>query len=225
MTKLIKILLTIFLLFNSLLFASDGIDEIKSELETKFLEANKNLEIESIELKTYSKIDLSEYNLASININSVTLRRDRGTFKAIFTKDDKKKQIFYRYKIIGKSLAFKAIKDLDRDTILQESDFEYEQVDFKYQQSEFVGDEFFKKAKLKRAIKKGTALSENLIEIVPDISRGDSILAILNDGLISIKFEAFALTNGSVGDIIKIKNTNNTIFNAKIISKNRVEVQ
>ena len=216
-------LLTILLLFNFSLFADSDI--ILSELEAKFLEANSNLEIENIELKTYSKINLNDYKFQKININNSTLKRDRGTFKVIFQKDGKKKQIFYRYKIIGKALAFKAIKDLKRGDILQESDFEYEQVDFKYQHSEFVGDEIFDRAKLKRAIKKGTALTENLIEIVPDIERGKNILATLKEGYISIKFDAIALNGGSVGDFIKIKNSNNSIFNAKIISKDRVEVQ
>ncbi len=223
MTKLQKIIFSIFLLLNTSIFANNDI--ILSELESKFLEANINLEIENIELKTYSKINLNDYKFQNININDSTLKRDRGTFKAIFQKDGKKKQIFYRYKIIGKTLAFKAIKDLKRGNILQNSDFEYEQVNFKYQHSEFIGDEIFKRAKLKRAIKKGTSLTENLIEIVPDIERGKNILAILKEGYISIKFDAIALNGGSIGDIIKIKNSNNSIFNAKIISKNKVEVK
>lgn len=219
-----KAILMILLFFTSLVYANE--DEIRSKLEMEFLSANDGLEIESIDLKFTSRADINGYKFKDIYINKPTLKRNIGTFKVIFEKNGKEKAIFYRYKVNGQVLVLKINKDLNRGDLISENDIEFNRIEFKYKPYDYVVEKkFLKRAILKRSVKKDTILTENLIEIVSDIKRGDSVLAILNEGTIAIKFEVIALNNGHIGDVIRVRNNNGVIFNGKVISEDRVEIE
>lgn len=78
------------------------------------------------------------------------------------------------------------------------------------------------KAKIK--IGSDTILQEYMIIKIPDIERNERLTAIYENGNVNISFFAVARTDGSIGDIIKIKDDNNKIFKAKILNKNQVKI-
>ncbi|HDX6315733.1 TPA: flagella basal body P-ring formation protein FlgA [Campylobacter fetus subsp. venerealis] len=51
------------------------------------------------------------------------------------------------------------------------------------------------------------------------------INAVLKDGALNIEVLVTALEDGNVGDIIQVRNENNQVFKANVISKNRVLIR
>jgi flagella basal body P-ring formation protein FlgA len=73
-----------------------------------------------------------------------------------------------------------------------------------------------------RNIRKGDILTSESIEKMPVIFPGDKISAASVMGNVQISFSAFSKQEGSIGDIIRIRTTNNEIYRAEIIDYKNV---
>ncbi len=222
--KNLKNIILLFLLFFNYIYANE--EEIITKLKNEFLNANENLEIESIDLKVSTKVDMSELHLKEVQINKPTLRRDIGTFKVIFEKDGKEQSVFYRYKIVAKVPVVIVNKDLKKGSLIYEDDIVEDKINFKYTPYEYITNkEILQKSILKSNVKSGNPITKNMVNIISDVKKGSSVLAILKEGAITINFEATALNDGYIGGNIKIRNSNGVVFNGKITSKHRVEIE
>ncbi|HDX8141679.1 TPA: flagellar basal body P-ring formation protein FlgA, partial [Campylobacter fetus subsp. venerealis] len=74
-------------------------------------------------------------------------------------------------------------------------------------------------------IKRGKILTNRQFKTLSDIKKGDLINAVLKDGALNIEVLVTALEDGNVGDIIQVRNENNQVFKANVISKNRVLIR
>ncbi len=78
----------------------------------------------------------------------------------------------------------------------------------------------------RRNLKKGTIVTKNALEAIPDIERGHETLIVYNDGLCRITAPGVALQSGSAGDIIKVKNkATKKIIVARVIDDRAVAVE
>ncbi len=80
--------------------------------------------------------------------------------------------------------------------------------------------------RLSRKLYAGQVLTEDMIEPVPDVTKGSSVTVIAQVGKISIVREALAVEDGNVLDKIKIENSvSGNQYVARVIGKNRVIVE
>ncbi|MDY0122439.1 MAG: flagellar basal body P-ring formation chaperone FlgA [Sulfurimonas sp.] len=77
----------------------------------------------------------------------------------------------------------------------------------------------------KRTIPENEVITTRDVEGLDLIVRGTKLNVTLQNGAMSIIFAAEALQNGKRNDIISIQNSNGKIFRARVVDKNRVEIQ
>lgn len=77
----------------------------------------------------------------------------------------------------------------------------------------------------KTTIPKNEVITTRDVEGLDLIERGTQLNVTLQNGAMSIIFSAQALQNGKRNDIISIQNSNGKIFRARVVDKNRVEIQ
>ncbi|MFA3783867.1 flagellar basal body P-ring formation chaperone FlgA [Melioribacteraceae bacterium 4301-Me] len=74
----------------------------------------------------------------------------------------------------------------------------------------------------KTFIRKGEVILKESVEKQPDVNLGQNVIAFLIKGNVEINFLAFARQEGYIGDIIRIRTSDNKYFSAKIYDKNKV---
>ena len=77
----------------------------------------------------------------------------------------------------------------------------------------------------KQMIQKDEVITTRDVEGLDLIVRGTQLNVSLQNGAMSIIFSAQALQNGKRNDIISIQNSKGKIFRARVVDKNRVEIQ
>ncbi len=222
-SRSIFILITIFIIFSHNLFALT----LAESLKIKIKEDIPNATINSISIEKPSSLpqDFSSYKLKDIFILSI--RSNDGNFRALYEMPNKlNKSIFFKFKIDANVNVLVAIKDIDRDHILNLSDYEQKSVSLKEYDKEAL-KEAPKNIKLitRTRIKRGKILTNRQFKTLSDIKKGDLINAVLKDGALNIEVLVTALEDGNVGDIIQVRNENNQVFKANVISKNRVLIR
>ncbi len=118
-----------------------------------------------------------------------------------------------------------SVNDIKRKATITRNDYKIEEREI----SSFRGkpidlNKNFTQLRAKRNIKHGTIISENMFEKIPDVKRGTRVNAIFQKGIVNVSFDATARTEGKVGDIIKIKRSDNKIFKAEIINSKQVRI-
>lgn len=73
-----------------------------------------------------------------------------------------------------------------------------------------------------RSIRKGDILTQESIEKMPVVFPGDKLSAASIIGNVQVTFSAFAKQEGSIGDIIRIRTSENEIYKAEIINYKNV---
>ena len=79
---------------------------------------------------------------------------------------------------------------------------------------------------LKRALRKNSILSEEYLDSLPQVIKGQKVHIKILGPSIALDMEATAQDDGYLGQTIKIKNTNNSkIFTALVTASNQAKVQ
>ena len=73
-------------------------------------------------------------------------------------------------------------------------------------------------------VSENTILQLSMIEKIPDIKVGDRIEAFFTNNSVAISFDATSRSEGSVGNIIKIKSDDQRIFKAKVLNNTTVKI-
>ncbi|WP_069435752.1 flagellar basal body P-ring formation chaperone FlgA [Campylobacter iguaniorum] len=168
--------------------------------------------------------DFNEYELKEILL--LSLKDDGGNLRAVYKMPNNlNKSMFFKFDIKAKVKVFVASRDMDKGQILNLSDFESMLVPLnKYEKTALTS---LPKVSLitKTRIKMGRVLTTRQFKTLSDIKRGDQITAIINDGSLSVEILVTALEDANIGEIIQVKNENNQIFKATIVSKNRAIIR
>ena len=141
-----------------------------------------------------------------------------------FVKGKKERKLYFKYKIDATIPLYKASTDIQKGREITPEVAHLAEVLFTtlYHQPLNIDDFYHYIAK--RHIKEESILSVEKLKHATDIQRNSTVSAIIKDGGLVLQFQAKALQDGNIGDIIKIRKDYKKSFKARIISKNQVEI-
>lgn len=203
-------------------------DFVKIEFLKEIYEKYESLKINSFDIFSQTKLpnDIFLYSINEIKITDI--RNKNGTFRLFLSRKDNlntKKTLFFRYILDAKIGVFVAKNDINAKHVLNLNDYKYEYVDLKSYKINALNEIPSKKIVSKQKIKKDSILTSAQFGIMADVKKNSTINAIFKDNSLSLNVEVKALDSGVIGDIIRVRTSDNKLFNAKIISKNGVLIQ
>ncbi|ALV24423.1 flagellar basal body P-ring biosynthesis protein [Campylobacter iguaniorum] len=214
--------LILIILFSQKLFSASLVSLLEENIKSQI----PNIIIEKLNIQKPDNLpqDFNEYELKEILL--LSLKDDGGNLRAVYKMPNNlNKSMFFKFDIKAKVKVFVASRDMDKGQILNLSDFESMLVPLnKYEKTALTS---LPKVSLitKTRIKMGRVLTTRQFKTLSDIKRGDQITAIINDGSLSVEILVTALEDANIGEIIQVKNENNQIFKATIVSKNRAIIR
>ncbi len=156
-----------------------------------------------------------------------SLRRKLAVLLDVLISDQVVKSVPVLFELSGSRRVFMARHDIARGGAVSEADVELREADIFDNMNEPASPaDFAKAARAKTGLRKGAILSRANLETVPDVVRGDFVVLLARDGLVSIESRVEAMQDGSVGQIIKVRPGNsNDQMSAKIIEPGKVELR
>ena len=229
-----------------------GANEVNIRLQTQLVDAAKISSYARNSIEEWIKLNTSDAGSSNIHIKDLgelqavkvpagevkmrvsrlseppAMRKRLTVLLDIFVADQLVKSTPVLFEISGSRQVLLAKHDIVRGEALSESDVELKEVDIFSDVNEPLLQVDFAKAavRAKSGLHKGAILNRANVETVPDVARGDFVVLLARDGLVSIESRVEAMQDGYVGQIIKVRpgNSNNQIL-AKIIEPGKVELR
>ncbi|MGP1484829.1 MAG: flagellar basal body P-ring formation chaperone FlgA [Campylobacter sp.] len=167
--------------------------------------------------------NFNTYKFEKLSTNQIT--KQNGVFRAIFRSNDLQKTLFFKYDFKAKISALRATKNIKIKSVLSLGDYQIDAINFDDFSSDLMTTIPNVKLIAKRNVKSGEYLSSQFFIAQNLIRKGDTVVALLNDGELSVSIEARAMQHGNLGDTIKVITKDRRNFEATIISKNRVLIR
>ena len=196
-------------------------EEIANAFLKKIQEESPHIIIESkprISIKAPLPTDFSRYKLTAIVIPDTMLKKNTGSFVAIFKIGDKEKKIYFYYALDAKVEVFKAKRNLLNGKILSNDDYERVSISLEGFPTRALLGEIPKNAMMKTYIKEGAIFTDGMFESKKDLSKKENIKALLKEGGLLIEVQATLLEDANIGETVKIKTEQGKTLNAKILS-------
>jgi len=201
------------------------LDAITDAFLKKFQDAAPFVMIEDkprITIKTSLPSDFKRYELADIRISDATLKRNSGSFIAVFNVGDREKKLYFAYEMNAKVMVFKAKHNLLNGKILTNDDYESVWESLDNLPTRVIVNELAQNAMIRNSVKEGQLLTDFNIDIKKAVSKQSTIRALLKEAGLVIEVQATLLEDGDIGDVVKIKTEQGKILNAKIVSPHEV---
>jgi len=197
------------------------ISKIKKSIKNFYHEHYKNIKIKNIMIEPRGYIETLPKKY-SIHIPSRSYLSNVGT---INIKTLQNKKFFFDYTLDATINSFIARKNIKRGTEL--TPFNTKEVNIVLSKVRATPIQVIHKTTLqaRNHIKKDKILTIRDVVILDVVKRNSMVVVVLNNSNISITFNAKALQNGKNGDIINIQKTNGKRLKARVIGRNRVEIQ
>ena len=213
-----KILLILFLTVSLFGYA----DRLQNYIYKKFVSYYPSMSVDHITVKPNTVIP-KRYKLDRVYFQKNSLKRDSGNFSAIFVKDNREKRVYFKYKIDAKVPVLVANYDISSHTALDSTMFTQTMIRFTNFYDKPVVDVSGMESKV--FIPRGKILIRRLVRKIPLIHRGDMVQAVAKDDGIELFLSVKALSDGSRGEIIRVKRDGYKILKAKVISSAKVEIK
>ena len=196
-------------------------DAIEEAFLKKFQEVSPSVLIEEkprISVKSSLPADFQRYQLVGVSIPETTLKKNNGSFIAIFKVGDKERKLYFTYEMNAKVMVFKAKRNLQSGKILQDDDFERVFVNIDSLPSKAIVGALSPNLIVKNYVKEGQIFSEYFFDTKKDVMKKESIKAFLSEGSLVIELHVTLLDDANIGDIVKVKTEQGKVLNAKILS-------
>ena len=195
--------------------------KIKNSIKTFYLKNYSSIQIKSIiiEPRGYIKSLPSNY---SINIPSRAYLSNMGTLNI---KTLKNKKLFFDYTLDATIDSFIAKQKIKKGDELSRFNTKKERVILGRLRAKPLEVIYNATLQAKNHIKKDKILTIRDVVTLDVVKRNSMVVVSLNNSNISITFNAKALQNGKSGDIINIQKSNGKRLKARVIGRNRVEIQ
>ncbi len=196
-------------------------DAIEEAFLKKFQEVSPSVLIEEkprISVKSSLPADFQRYQLVGVSIPETTLKKNNGSFIAIFKVGDKERKLYFTYEMNAKVMVFKAKRNLLNGKILTNDDYESIWMSFESVPPRAVIHDIPQNAMVKSTIKEGQILTDYHFDVKKALSKKDTIRALLKESGLVIEVQATLIEDADIGDIVKIKTEQGKILNAKIVS-------
>lgn len=201
------------------------------------LASNEQLNITNVLQKKLSNYKRFEYKLVShkkIDFENILFDSERETRLASgyaylpikvrsFSNNYKNSTLTVKVKLYEDVAV--ANRKLKRAETITSNDFRIEEREVSSLRSKPI--KFFKKLKklrVKRSIKSDAILQDNMFEPIPDIKKGERISAVYQRGIVKISFDVTSRTEGVIGEMIKVKRTDNKLFKAIVVNSKQVKI-
>ncbi|MCW8848615.1 MAG: flagellar basal body P-ring formation chaperone FlgA [Melioribacteraceae bacterium] len=215
MLALFKIILALFLIG----------DNSQQTIIGEYLKTQLN-EYEKIEHTVIAPKNIEQY---SIMIDDSRDFKLNGNYGYVPVKEKNNDGSFRNSLVTVKLKLFKKVmvanRQLRKKENLSNSDFtiKYKEVStLRFQPiSENESLEYYR---CKFNVSENTILQNSMIEKIPDIEVGDRIEAFYTNNSVAISFDATSRSEGSVGNIIKIKSDDQRIFKAEVLNNSTVKI-
>jgi len=156
--------------------------------------------------------------LVDVHIPENTLKKNSGSFIAIFKVGNREKKLYFAYEMNAKIMVFKAKRNLLNGKILTNDDYESIWMSLEGIPTRAVLNEIPQNAMMKTSIKEGQVIADYHFDVKKTLSKKDSIRALLKEGDLAIEVPATLVEDADIGDVVKIKTEQGKILNAKIVS-------
>jgi len=204
------------------------IDFLKHNVQQAFEEAYGVISIKAITLVPQSVLpsDFKEYTLVQTRLSDANVRNAQGTFSAVFADGQGlRRTLYFRFHVEATLTGFKAKHNLPNGKILTLSDIE--SVRFALESLPSMPLQEVKPDTLvvKQYVRENTLLLERQFDAKLLVQRRSSVEALIQDGALAIGVRAQALEGGNKGDTIRIRTNEGKVFQARILSKNKVIIK
>ncbi len=209
------------LLLNILSLFFQSPDKLNENIErylTMELSGYEKIEFKIVKLpENYKKIEIIENSHLNITGNTAYIPI------MLTNKDNRTNQTFLTVNVKLYKTVFSAKDQIDRKKELNEADFEIRQIDVAGLRGKlFPFNEKISGYRAKSIIRKGEALTIELLERVPVIRNGDRIKAYFMQSTVMVDFFVNAKQDGVEGDIIRVVTSDNKQYKAKIVDSKSV---
>lgn len=198
-----------------------AIDGVKEALQKEFLAKYPTLQIKNLKVYPRSYLNTMPKNY-TLKLQKQNLYQNHSTFSIITPEH---MMIFFDYTLDATLDVVVSTKKIAR----------HEQIGIQNSMVKSVQFLNFKAAPLtnstnhqyqsKFSLKSDTILTQNDVELLSVVKRDDTVNAFIEDGRISLSFEAVALQDGKEGDTITIKKQDGKELKAKVVGTKRVEIE
>ncbi|WP_294963150.1 flagellar basal body P-ring formation chaperone FlgA [Sulfurimonas sp.] len=194
---------------------------IEASIQNHYLDNYENIEIKEIvvEPRGYIKTLPNDYQIEIKNNNYLS---SNGVLN-IKTIDNKK--IYFNYHIVANLWIYVTKKQIRKDTQLSVLNTIKKSIildKFRAKPIEILDANTLQS---KRHIKKNKILTSRDVEILNAVKKNSTVNVSLDSLNMSINFNAKALQDGKIGDIISVQKRDLKRLKVKVIGKNRVEIQ
>ena len=208
--------------------SDDLLKPLENKLKEEFYKAYKSLKIEHFNLFPQAPLppDFKDYTFEKWRLSSSTLRRTKGSFAATYldTKE-MRKTLYFRFEIRASLKGFKAKHNLSNGTILTLEALEPAR--FSLDEISDIPLELFQSNEwvLKHYVRQGTVILLRHLELKPLVRKHSYVDALVKDGGLVITIRAQALSDGSKGDMVRVRTTEGRMFNAIVMSDTKVLIK
>lgn len=189
----------------------------------------------SKKLTDYEKFEFELHRLPSAGNNTTIRLVDDNTFKlsgnlgyipAEIVRNGRSVSttfITVRLKLYQYSAV--ALRDIQREEVFEDDLFKRELVEVSAMRIKPLDvNERLLSSRAKQFIKAGNYITDNMIESIPLVQKGEKISALSIAGSVVVSIDAVSREDGSANDIIRIVAHGNKHFRAKVIDRFTVEI-
>jgi len=214
--------LLIFIFVTLTLFADNSLDieNIKKHISATFLKNYPNMHISQITVKRYSNPprEFEKYKLKDIFISDNNLKRDKGTITVTFINGSKKRKLHYHYKIDATVDVLRANQYIQAGKVLTDDLVDFITIKFANFYQKPITAYHLNRYRARTSLVEGKILTTRHIAMITDVKRGDMLTTTLKDGGVIVTFQAQALKDAYIGDIIKVKRNHQSFFHVRVTS-------
>ena len=155
------------------------------------------------------------------------LRLFEGNFKknrgsAILICQDR--HYYLRYELFASLPVYKALHQIKKDRIITSNQVKREEIAF-----ERFGDmplaQLGPGSVARRNIRAGEIIGRNMVMPMPAVRKHGRVHAIFREGGVTVEFDATALQNGRIGDMVTIRRDDGKTLRALVMGKEKVEIR
>lgn len=221
LSKIVLILLLMVSVSSATESESDSLFIQKFANQFNLNSANYEIEI------AYNSADLNGLTVEQVTYNPITNKDLIGLYTVLVektgtTERESLGQIRFRIRKFENVLV--TTDRIGRNEIITDQNSKIERVEITtLYQKPFKNLASVDGYRTRKIISKGTTVTSEILEVIPDIEQGMSASIIYDEGLFKVTAEGIAMQDGVIGDFIRVKNkSTRKILTAKVISSNQV---
>ncbi len=198
-----------------------NVSRIEEKIRKLYKKKYKEIQIQAITVMPRGYIEsLTDTYIVKIEKNNHFSRS--GT---LYVKTTDNKKIFFDYAIEAKVDIYIARKKIKRENELSLVNCKKKSIILDKFNAMPIQELQQGKLQSKHHLKKGSVITSRDVEQLSIVRRGSRVSVILDEKNIAISFSAEALQDGRLDDTITIQKDDRKRLKAKVIGKNRVEIQ